>query len=121
MSARKHVIDRYVDGFRRGDRVQVMGCLTDDVVWVLHGHRVVRGKAAFATEIETDFFEGTPTLEIHRMIEEGEAVAVFGGGRVARKGGVTATFTFSELFLFTGERISRLETWHVWTPPLVAS
>jgi ketosteroid isomerase-like protein len=121
MSYRKDVIERYIEGFRRGDHAQILGCLTDDIAWVLHGHQVVRGKAAFEAAIGTDFFEGTPTLEIHRMIEEGDAVAVFGAGRVVREGGVTATFTFGELFLFTGERVHRLETWHVWTAPLLAS
>ncbi|HEX6362514.1 MAG TPA: hypothetical protein VFZ93_06155 [Albitalea sp.] len=33
MSARKAVVERYVEGFRRSDHEQVLGCLTDDVVW----------------------------------------------------------------------------------------
>ena len=120
MTSRKDVIERYIDGFRRGDHAQVLGCLTDDVTWVLHGHLAVRGKDAFKTEIDKDLFEGTPALEIYRMLEEGDAVAVFGGGSVTRKGGEIADFAFSELFLFSGDRISRLETYHVWTAPTPA-
>lgn len=117
MATHKNVIERYLDGFRRGDHAQVLSCLAEDVVWVLHGHQAVRGKAAFAAEIATDLFDGTPTLEIFRMVEEGDAVAVFGGGSVTRKGGEIADFAFSELFVFEGDRIRRLETYHVWTAP----
>jgi ketosteroid isomerase-like protein len=120
MSAHQDVVAKYIEGFRRGDHAQVLSCLTDDVVWVLHGHQAVRGKTAFATEIATDLFDGTPTLEVFRMIEDGDAVAVFGGGSVTRKGGEIADFAFSELFIFDGDRISRLETYHVWTAPTPA-
>jgi len=120
MSSHKAMIERYIEGFRRGDHAQVLSCLADDIVWVLHGHHAVRGKAAFAAEIATDLFDGTPNLEIYRMVEEGNAVAVFGGGNVTRKGGEIADFGFSELFVFAGDRISRLETYHVWTAPTPA-
>ena len=116
MSPRKQVIERYIDGFRRTDHAQILSCLTDDIVWELHGHKTVRGRAAFDAEIENDFFEGQPTLEIFRMIEEGDAVAVTGGGRVRQKGGEVLGFVFSEVFHFAGNLVNRLETYHVWTP-----
>jgi ketosteroid isomerase-like protein len=120
MSAHKDVIERYIEGFRRGDHSQVLSCLTDDVVWVLHGHLAVHGKAAFEAEIARDLFEGTPSLHVDRIVEEGDAVAVCGRGQVTRKGGEIAHFAFSELFLFAGSRICRLETWHVWTSSTAA-
>ena len=120
MTSHKDVIGQYLEGFRRGDHAQVLDCLTDNVVWVLHGHQAVRGKAAFEAEIKNDMFEGTPTIEIYRMLQEGDAVAVFGGGSVTRKGGEIADFTFSELFLFSGDLISHLETYHVWSAPAPA-
>jgi ketosteroid isomerase-like protein len=108
------VIERYIEGFRRTDHAQILSCLTDDIVWELHGHKTVRGKAAFDAEIENDFFEGQPTLAIYRMIEEGDAVAVTGGGSVKKKGGETMKFVFSEIFHFTGSLVHRLETYHLW-------
>ncbi len=114
MSAHKAVIERYIEGFRRTNHAQILSCLTDDIVWELHGHKTVRGKAAFDAEIDNDFFEGEPTLDIHRMIEEGDAVAVTGGGSVTRKGGEKIRFAFSEVFHFAGNLVQRLETWHVW-------
>jgi len=86
MSARKAVIGNYIEGFRRGDHAQVLGCLAEDIVWELYGHKTVRGKAAFAAEVQNDMFEGEPTLEIDRMVEEGDTVAVTGGGSVRSAG-----------------------------------
>ena len=117
MPAHQDVVERYIEGFRRGDHAQVLACLADDVVWVLHGHRAVRGKAAFQAEIDTDLFDGTPVLEVFRRVEQGDAVAVFGGGRVTRRNGDVVDFAFSELFVFSGDRIGRIETYHVWTSP----
>jgi uncharacterized protein len=84
MSAHKDVIEKYIEGFRRGDHAQILSCLTQDIVWELHGHKTVRGKDAFNAEIDNDLFDGAPVLGIYSMIEEGDAVAVTGGGRVSK-------------------------------------
>jgi len=114
VSAHKAVIDRYIDGFRRTDHARILSCLTHDIVWELYGHKTVRGSAAFDAEIENDFFEDKPVIEIHRMIEEGDAVAVTGSGSVKKKGGELARFVFSEVFHFRGGLVCRLETYHLW-------
>src|SRR5215210_5277155 len=31
MSPRKALVERYIDGFRRGDHEQILSCLTDDI------------------------------------------------------------------------------------------
>ena len=41
-STRLEVLDRYMEGFRRSDHELVLGCLTDDVVWHVHGVRTTR-------------------------------------------------------------------------------
>lgn len=114
MCTRKRIVERYVDGFRRSDHAQILSCLTDDVVWVLHGYKTLRGKDAFDAEIENEAFEGSPTLTIDRLIEEGDSVACTGGGSLAEKGGNRREFVFCEGFTFTGDAVSRLDTYHVW-------
>jgi len=59
-------------------------------------------------------FEGEPTLLIDRMVEEGDTVAVTGGGSVTKKTGEEMQFVFSELFTFDANLVKRLETWHIW-------
>jgi uncharacterized protein len=44
MSSNKSMVERYIDGFRRTDREAILDCLADDVVWVLHGYRTLRGQ-----------------------------------------------------------------------------
>lgn len=115
MSSRKAIVEKYIEGFRRTDHAQILSCLTDEVVWVLHGYKTLRGKQEFDAAIENDAFEGSPMINLERLIEEGNSVAVTGGGSVAKKGGEVMKFAFSEVFTFSGDLVSRLDTYHVWT------
>jgi uncharacterized protein len=113
MSARKGIVEKYIEGFRRGDHAQILSTLTDDVVWELHGYKTLQGKDAFDAEIENDAFVGRPTLTIDRLVEEGNSVVAVGSGTVARQGGGGLEFVFCDVFTFTGDAISRLETYQV--------
>jgi ketosteroid isomerase-like protein len=115
MSTRKAIVERYIEGFRRTDHAQILSCLTDDVVWVLHGYKTLQGKQAFDGEIENEAFEGSPSIKLERLIEEGDCVAVTGNGTATKKGGEKVSFAFSEVFTFAGDLVSRLDTYHVWT------
>ena len=44
MTSNKATIERYMEGFRRSDHVQILSCLTDDVEWEIPGAFHVRGK-----------------------------------------------------------------------------
>lgn len=114
MSKRKRIVERYIDGFRRSDHAQILSCLTDDVAWALHGHKTLHGKDAFDAEIENEGFEGNPAITIDRLIEEDDSVVATGGGSVAEEGGKSREFVFCEVFSFTGNAVSRLDTYHVW-------
>jgi ketosteroid isomerase-like protein len=115
MSRHKAIVEEYIEGFRHTDHARILSCLTDDIVWVLHGYKTLHGKDAFDAQIENQAFEGSPTLILERLIEEGDCVAVTGRGNVAKKGGEKMKFAFSEVFTFTGDLVSRLETYHIWT------
>lgn len=80
------MVEKYTDGFRRGDLGQILSCLSDDVVWALHGTKTLVGKDAFA---------------------------VVGHGGVSL-GGDPHEFVYSEVFTFTGGLVSRLDTFHIW-------
>ena len=113
MTSHKTVVEAYIDGFRRTDHEAILACLTDDVVWVLHGYRTLRGKEAFDGEIENDAAVGSPALNIDRLIEEGNIVVAVGNGEMTLKEAGRVAFVFTEVFTFSADRISRLETFHI--------
>ena len=113
MSVRKDVVDTYIEGFRRSDHAQILSCLADDVVWELPGYATLTGKDAFDKEIQNDAFVGSPKLTIDRMIEEADSVVAVGSGEAARRDGDLLSFVFCDVFTFTGDKISRLETYQV--------
>jgi uncharacterized protein len=117
MSERKQVVERYFEGFRRGDHEMVLGCLTDDVVWDLPGFKHLEGKEAFDGEIENDAFEGRPSLEVDRLVEEGDTVVALGGGRARRRDGVDFRFAYADVFTFRGDAVCRVESYLVPLSP----
>jgi ketosteroid isomerase-like protein len=113
LASHKAVVEAYIEGFRRTDHEAILACLADDVEWVLHGYRTLRGKQAFDGEIENDAAVGPPTLRLDRLVEEGDTVVAVGNGEMTLKQAGRVAFVFAEVFTFTGDRISRLETFHV--------
>jgi ketosteroid isomerase-like protein len=113
MSRRKDVVERYFDGFRRSDHDQILACLTDDVVWDLPGYMRLVGREAFDGEIENPEFEGSPTLTVDRMVEEGDAVVTTGTGQGRRRSGEVHRFAFCDVFVFDGDLIGRVESYLV--------
>ncbi len=116
MSSRKRLVQTYMDGFRRSDHRQVLGCLSDDVVWDLQGHARLVGKEAFDGEIENEAFKGSPTLEVDRLIEEEGTVVAIGAGASMHRSGTVHRFTFCDVFTFAGDVISRVESYVVPLP-----
>lgn len=116
VSVRKQVVQRYFDGFRASDHAMVLECLTDDVVWDLPGFRHLVGKDAFDGEIENEEFVGSPTLRVDRLVEEGDVVVAVGSGEGTHISGRTHRFAFSDVFVFRGDVICRVESYLVPLP-----
>ena len=113
MTQQKAVVERYTDGFRTGDLAKILSCLTDDVVWELHGAKMLVGKSAFAAEADSGGGPN-PQLTLDRLVEKGDAVAVLGHGSGEFGNGDPVEFTYAEVFTFTDGLVSRLDTFHVW-------
>jgi len=109
VSTRKRIVESYIDGFRRSHHAQILSCLTDDVVWEIHGHAIVRGKAEFDGAIENEATPGHPTLAIDRLIDEGDSVVAVGSGSVALAavGGSSSSSATSSPFAGTRSAASR--------------
>jgi ketosteroid isomerase-like protein len=113
MSARKTVVERYFDGFRRSDHEQILACLAEDVVWDLPGFKYLQGKEAFDSEIENENFVGSPKLAVDRMVEEGDTVVAIGTGATTEASGSTFNFVFCDVFTFGSDAIQRVESYVV--------
>lgn len=113
MTNQLEVVDRYMDGFRNGDHAAILGCLTEDVVWHVHGVRATHGKGEFDTEIENPAFEGRPVLTVDRTIEAESAVVATGtgAGRVRDVG--PFTFAFNDIFTFRDGLIAQVDSYIV--------
>jgi ketosteroid isomerase-like protein len=116
MTENKRVVERYIDGFRKGDHEQILSCLTDDVEWDIPGAFQLTGKDAFDKEIENEAFVGKPSITLTRLTEENDVVAAEGFVRSQRKDGDVLTARFCDVFVMRGGRIRRLITYLVVCP-----
>ena len=112
-TTQRRLVQEYFDGFRTSDHERILATLTDDVVWVIHGHRTTTGKAAFDDEIENPAFSGSPELEVHRILEDGPVVATTGEGRGVSVEHGAFRFAFTDLFTFRDGLIARVDSYVV--------
>ena len=113
MSTRREIVERYLEGFRRSDHEQVLACLTDDVVWHVHGVRTTHGKAEFDDEIENPAFEGSPELTVERTVEADDILVVTGTGVGHHREAGRFRFVYSDLFTFRDDLIAQVDSYIV--------
>src|SRR5687768_2952630 len=113
MSDKKTRVETYFEGFSRSDHSIILALLSDDVRWDMPGFKHLSGKAAFDAEIENPDFSGSPVLTIDRLIEEGDTVVAIGEVIANPKAGQPIRLAYCDVFTFTGELISRVESYLV--------
>ena len=116
MSIQEEQVQRYMDGFRRSDHQAILACLTDDVVWRIHGARTTRGKAEFDTEISVPGFEGSPDLSIERMISSGDTTVITGSGHSSHQSVGPIHFAYCDVLTFRDGLISEVDSYMVAVP-----
>jgi ketosteroid isomerase-like protein len=113
VTTQQRSVHRYIDGFRRSDHEAILGCLTDDVVWHIHGLRTTHGKGEFDDEIENPAFEGSPELTVERTIESENIVVVTGTGVGRHREAGPFRFAYSDLFTFRDGLIAQVDSYVV--------
>lgn len=113
MTTRQQTVHRYMDGFRRSDHAAILACLTEDIVWRIHGARTTVGKAEFDSEIENPAFEGSPELTVERTLEAGDVVIVTGTGVGHHREAGRFQFAYSDLFTFRHDLIAQVDSYVV--------
>jgi ketosteroid isomerase-like protein len=107
------LLERYMDGFRNGDHAAILSCLTDDVVWHIHGVRSTHGSDEFMAEVTNPSFEGLPVLTVERLIESGDVVVMTGSGSGRLWDGGPFNFEFNDIFTFRDGLIAQLDSYLV--------
>jgi ketosteroid isomerase-like protein len=102
-----------MDGFRQSDHAAILACLTDDVVWHIHGVRSTQGKAEFDDEIENPAFEGSPQLAVDRTIEADDVVVVTGTGAGPHREAGPFRFAYNDIFTFRHDLIAQVDSYVV--------
>jgi ketosteroid isomerase-like protein len=110
-SGNKETVERYLDGFRRTDHAQILGCLTDDIRWTVFGAFSLEGKDAYDAAIEGPGFAGSPDLEVVRMVEEGDTVMAELVGRVPQQDGSVQRLSMAEVFVMRDGLICERRAW----------
>ena len=110
------LVEQYFEGFRTSDHALILATLTDDVVWVIHGHRETHGTVEFDSEIENPAFVGSPQLDVQRVLEAGNEVVATGEGRGEGAKNGHFRFAFNDLFTFRDGRIARVDSYVVPLP-----
>src|SRR5204863_5059686 len=98
MTLNKKTVEKYMDGFRESDHPMILSCLTEDVSWYMPGFISLSGKDAFDKEIENDLFEGKPSIQIKRMVEENDIVIAEGTVQCKIKAGGMLDALFCDVF-----------------------
>ncbi|RYD81766.1 MAG: nuclear transport factor 2 family protein [Sphingobacteriales bacterium] len=111
MSANKSTVEKYMQGFRESNHATILSCLTDDVTWQMPGVYKHIGKEAFDKEIENENFIGSPTIQVHRLIEEDNVVIAEGAVQGAMKNGGKLDAVFCDVFVFENGKIKELTSY----------
>jgi ketosteroid isomerase-like protein len=108
MTQNKRTVDKYMDGFRQSDHVQILSCLTDDVEWVIPGAFHVQGKREFENHIVDEGFAAKPAITVTRLTESDDVVVAEGYVRTQRTDGTFLNLAFCDVFEMQGGKIRRL-------------
>lgn len=111
MTENKKTVELYIEGFRESDHVKILSCLTDNIYWEMPGMFKLNGKEAFDKEIENENFEGSPVIEIIRMIEENNIVVAEGNVKGKIKAGGNFDAVFCDVFHMENGKIKKLTTY----------
>lgn len=121
MSANTDTVERYLDGFRKGDHEQILSCLTDDIEWTVVGAFHLTGKEAYDQAIDGGpDFDGPPELEVVRMVEQDDVVMAELNGTAKRTDGGAMLMSMAEVFVMRDGLIAERRAWVIDVTDAVA-
>jgi ketosteroid isomerase-like protein len=112
MSQNIDTVNAYLDGFRKNDHAQILGCLTDDIRWTVYGAFQLTGKEAYDRAIDgAPEFIDPPELEVVRLVEQDDVVMAEMTGRARRAAGGEMRMSMAEVFVMRDGKIAERRAW----------
>lgn len=108
MTPNQATVTAYMEAFTRTDRPAILGCLTEDVEWLVPGAFHVYGKAAFDSHILEAGSAPNPAIVVTRLIEESDLVVAEGTVRAGMTDGTAVNLVFCDVFEMRGAKIRKL-------------
>ena len=110
-ASNKTTVQEYMDAFTITDRPRILACLTEDVIWEMPGFYHHKGIEAFSKEITNDNFEGFPSIQVFRMVEENDVVVAEGAVQCKIKNGGMLDAVFCDVFEMREGKIKKLTSY----------
>jgi ketosteroid isomerase-like protein len=111
MSENKSVVELYIDAYNRLDHEAILGCLADDIEWIMPGAFHVYGKEGVDGQIESDCFSGPPAIVITRLTEENDIVVAEGTVTSPMTDGSLLDAAFCDVFEMSEAKIRKLTSY----------
>ena len=101
------------DVYASGDHDAIAACLTDDVVWVIHGHARVEGKAAYLVEVDRTGPDVRLEVTADRCLRDGDDVVVLGRVEATSPEGQVVRLAFADVVHTRAGLIRQLDSYVV--------
>ncbi len=116
MSRNTETVARYMKAYGRWDHAAILGCLAEDVEWMVPGAFHLRGKQAFDAEIEGVGAKGPPTAVMDRMLEAGDVVVAEGFVRNETVDGPAIELAMCDVFELRDGLVTKLTSYLMPAP-----
>jgi uncharacterized protein len=107
-TANKEILEQANAAIAQGDFEGFLALCTEDTVWKFEGDRTLRGKAAVREWMMTTYKE-PPKFAVHRMIGEGDFVAVLGEITLKDEQGKAVQHAYCDVWRFREGKLAELQ------------
>lgn len=100
---------RFNQAIASNDQEFIQKCISDEIIWVIAGQKIVKGKENFMNEIRSMNGEKGIEVNIDNMIIHGDSAAVDGTIRTTRKTGQILNYAFCDIYALSGFKNSKIK------------
>ncbi len=108
----KQILERANAAITRGDFEGFLSLCTEDTRWKFEGDRILNGKAAVREWMKVTYTQ-PPQFEVHRMIAEGDCLAVLGEITLKDSQGKSVQHAYCDVWRFRDGKMAELQAFVV--------